>query len=293
MVTPKTMNKEFQHLAALCARLFRTVEQFDGRLFEEFQAERMVTPKTMNKEFQHLAALCARLVGLGAIPVNYAVQVKLPKADGVSTLPFREAEAKALLAACDRLGETNNVRGGYTSYSADRIDEERRYARALVLVLLTTGLRISDAVNLERSKVYLDRKGVTRLKIRTEKTGVVVTLALPNATVNALKKLPSVGHDLYFWAGGDEARLATACDRARRVIARLGAIAKVKDARPHRFRDTWAKEALLHGTSMRTVQLVLGHKSIRTTERHYAPYVPEYQAMIDEATAAVAERLIS
>ena len=40
-------------------------------------------------------------------------------------------------------------------------------------------------------------------------------------------------------------------------------------------------------------KLVLGHKSIRTTEEHYAPYVPEYQEMIDAATDAVAERLIA
>ena len=55
----------------------------------------------------------------------------------------------------------------------------------------------------------------------------------------------------------------------------------------------WAKTALLNGTPMRTVQLVLGHKSIRTTERHYAPFVVEYQSMIDEATTAVAARLIA
>jgi integrase len=274
-------------------RLYRKVDQFDLGLFEQFQAERRVTPKTMGKEFQHLTSLCARLVELGSIPINYAKKVKLPKVDDVSTLPFREAEAKAILAACARLGETENRRGGYRSYSADQIDEERRYARALVLVLLTTGLRISDTVNLHRSKVYLDRKGHTRLRIRTEKTGVMVTLRLPNTTAQALKSLPPVGDELFFWKGGDETQFATACDRARRVIARLGAIAKVQDARPHRFRDTWAKTALLSGTPMRTVQLVLGHKSIRTTEEHYAPFVPEYQEMIDAATDAVAERLIA
>jgi integrase len=63
-------------------------------------------------------------------------------------------------------------------------------------------------------------------------------------------------------------------------------------ALPH-FRCTWAKTALLNGTPMRTVQLVLGHKSIRTTELHYAPYVIEYQQLIDAATDAVAERLIA
>jgi integrase len=280
--------------AGFCERrLYRAVDQFSLRLFEEFQAERTVTPKTMAKEFQHLISFCARLAELGSIPANYAKKVKLPKTDDVSTLPFKESEAKAILAACARLGETENQRGGYASYSAEQLDEERRYARALVLVLLTTGLRISDVVNLQREKVYVDRKGATRMKIRTEKTGVVVTLLLPNATAQALKKLPTVSHELYFWKGGDERQFATATDRARRVISRLGDLAEVKDAHPHRFRDTWAKTALLNGTPMRTVQLVLGHKSIRTTERHYAPFVVEYQSMIDEATAAVAERLIA
>jgi integrase len=274
-------------------RLYRTLDQFSLNLFEEFQAERKVAPKTMAKEFQHLKAFCARAVELGWIKINFAKRVKLPKIDDVSILPFHEDEARAILEACDRLGAETGGRGGYASYSADQIAEERAYARALVLVLLTTGLRISDTVNLERSKVYQDRQGATRLRIRTEKTGVWVTLRLPFVTTQALEKLPRVSDELFFWKSGDERQFATACDRARRVIARLGDLAEVNNAHPHRFRDTWAKEALLAGTPMRTVQLVLGHKSIRTTERHYAPYVPEYQQMIDVATDAVAARLIA
>jgi integrase len=274
-------------------RLLRSAGQFNLSLFEQFQAERAsVTPKTMAKEFQHLRSFCARLVELESIPANYAKKVKLPKTDDVSTLPFQESEAKAILSACARLGETE-TRGGYALYSAAQIDQERRYSRALVLVLLTTGLRVSDTVNLHRSKVFTDRKGATRLRIRTEKTGVVVTLALPRPTVQALKRLPPLSHELYFWKGGDERQFAAARDRARRVIARLGKLAGVEDAHPHRFRDTWAKTALLSGIPMRTVQMVLGHKSILTTEKHYAPYVPEYQKLIDSATAAVAARLIA
>jgi integrase len=274
-------------------RLYRTLDQFSQNLFEEYQAERKVTRKTMAKEFQHLKAFCARAAELGWLKTNFAKKVKLPKADDVSTLPFGEAEARAILEACDSLGAEMTGRGGYSSYSADQIEDERRYARALVLVLLTTGLRISDTVNLERSKIYRDRQGAMRLRIRTEKTGVIVTLRLPGKTMLALEASPHVSDELFFWKGGDERQFATACDRARRVIARLGALAEVKDAHPHRFRDTWAKTALLEGTPMRTVQLVLGHKSIRTTEKHYAPYVPEYQQMIDVATDAVAARLIA
>jgi integrase len=284
----------FKAFEAFCAkRLFRTVDQLNQSLLEQYMASREVTPKTLGKEFQHLTSFCARGIKLGWLETNLARKVELPKADGVSTLPFTETEAKALLAACSRLGETGNKRGGYASYSADQIDEERRYARALGLSLLTTGFRISDVVNLQRAKVFTDGQGAPRLRVRTEKTGVMVTLRLPKATMQALKDLPPVSDELYFWKGGDETQFATACDRARRVIARLGEIAGVADARPHRFRDTWAKTALLNGTPMRTVQLVLGHKSIKTTEEHYAPYVPEYQAMIDAATSAVAERLLA
>jgi site-specific recombinase XerD len=171
-------------------RFYRTVDQLSLKVFELWQAGRRVTPKSMHKEFTHLSGWCSRLVELGSVQINFARKVKLPKVDSVSTLPFKEAEAKAILAACARLGEGMTGRGGYASYSADQIDEERRYARALVLLLLTTGLRISDAVNLQRSKVLTDRKGIVRLRIRTEKTGVMVTLALPGATVQALKSLP-------------------------------------------------------------------------------------------------------
>jgi site-specific recombinase XerD len=203
-------------------RLYRTVAQMNLKLFELWQTERKVTPKSMHKEFTHLSGWCARGIELGWLQVNFAKKVKLPKADGVSTLPFREAEAKAILAACSRLAESAEGRGGYASYSVDQVDEERRYARALVLMLLTTGLRISDVVNLERSKVYVDRKGTTRLRIRQEKTREWVMLALPTPTAQALNNLPHVSEELYFWRGGDERQFATACDRARRVISRLG-----------------------------------------------------------------------
>ncbi len=281
----------FKAFAAFCdERRFRTVDQMNLSLFEQYLAARAVTPKTADKEFQHLTSFCARGIKLGWLETNFAKDVELPKAEGVSTMPFKESEAKAIQAAVARLGESERGSGGYASYSADQLDEARRYARALVLVLLTTGLRISDTVNLARAKVFIDRKGVTRLRIRTEKTGVLVTLQLPNATVQALKNLPHVSDELYFWRGGN---FAAACDRARRLIARLGQLAGIENAHPHRFRDTWAVTALLNGTPMRTVQLVLGHKSIRTTEESYAPYVPEYQALLDAATDGVAGRLIA
>src|SRR5215831_4259512 len=90
----------FKAFEAFCAlRLFRTVDQMNQGLFEQYMASRGITPKTLGKEFQHLTSFCARGIKNGWLQTNFAKAVELPKADGVSTLPFREAEAKAILAA--------------------------------------------------------------------------------------------------------------------------------------------------------------------------------------------------
>lgn len=38
---------------------------------------------------------------------------------------------------------------------------------------------------------------------------------------------------------------------------------------------------------MRTVPLLLGHKSIKPTEKHYAPFVSAMQKALDEATESL------
>jgi integrase len=64
-------------------------------------------------------------------------------------------------------------------------------------------------------------------------------------------------------------------------MARAG----IKNGHPHRFRDTFSVRLLEKGEQLRTVQLLLGHSSIKTTEKHYAPWVESFQATLDAATA--------
>lgn len=54
---------------------------------------------------------------------------------------------------------------------------------------------------------------------------------------------------------------------------------------PHRFRDTFSVSLLEKGEDLRTAQLLLGHTSIKTTEKHYAPFVQSFQRILDAATA--------
>ncbi len=79
-------------------------------------------------------------------------------------------------------------------------------------------------------------------------------------------------------------KLLTAIGDARRTVFRVLKVPNVK-GHPHRFRDTFSVRLLEQGEDLRTVQLLLGHTSIRTTEKHYAPFVQSFQRILDAATA--------
>jgi integrase len=46
-----------------------------------------------------------------------------------------------------------------------------------------------------------------------------------------------------------------------------------KRCHPHMFRDTFAVELLLSGVPIDQVSLLLGHSSVKVTEKHYSPFV--------------------
>ncbi len=154
--------------------------------------------------------------------------------------------------------------------------------RAFMLVLLYSGLRISDVARLRRSQLNAE---TGHLMVRQMKT-TPVCIQLPQAVVNELLELPvepskdAARCAYFFWNGASN--LPTIVGNLRRSISRLSKIAKIR-AHPHRFRDTFAKRLLDQDVPLRTVSLLLGHQNIRTTERYYAQFVRSQQRLLDAA----------
>ena len=74
----------------------------------------------------------------------------------------------------------------------------------------------------------------------------------------------------------------------RRSLTRLFEIANIRkpDGTPkrchaHMFRDTFAVELLNKGVPIDRVSLLLGHSSVKVTEKHYAPFVKERQQQLE------------
>jgi integrase/recombinase XerD len=253
-----------EHCASKNLRELRGLRLED---FRSFRAARKVAATTQRKEIEHLRAWGAFCLDHEWIPKNFARKLKPPAENGPITMPYEREEIALMLAACDRI----------ENFNTGTVERSRKRARALLLLMLYSGLRVSDAIQVER--IRLGKDG--RLLMRAMKTGVPLYVRLHPDCVKALLALP-VESPYFLWSG--KSKIETATGSARRTVDCISRISGVK-ARPHRFRDTFAVELLAHGEDIRTVQLLLGHESLKTTERHYAPFVKRFQDRLDAATA--------
>jgi integrase len=204
------------------------------------------------------------MVDHGWWPENLALKLKRPKANDPPTMPYTRDEIAALLAACDQFTDWHGLEG----------QENARRLRAFLLFLRYSALRVGDATSCP-----VERLTGSRLFLHTAKTGVPVYIPLPTFVVEALNACPRKSDRYWFWTGvGSKDTLA---GNWRRTFRRLCEIANVKGGHPHRFRDTLAVEMLLKGIPMDRVSVLLGHSSVKITERHYAPWVQARQAQLE------------
>ena len=264
---PSTIVSYKNTLGHLAAFFGKSLADVTLEKLTTFRAARKVSAASANKEIQTLRAFLNFATARRWIEENPAALLKGPKADAAPTLPFTSDEVAKIIEACGRIDNPNKR----------EIPRARLRARAFVLTLLYSGFRISDAVKLRRDAV---NKKTGQLHVRVMKTGQPLYIRLPRVALKALDALPAES-EYYFWSG--RAKLSTAVGSARRTIDCVTDLAGVKDVHPHRFRDTFSVELLKNGTDLRTVQLLLGHTSIRTTEKHYAPFVESMQKMLDDA----------
>lgn len=118
-----------------------------------------------------------------------------------------------------------------------------------------------------------------RIYLYTQKTGVPVPCVLPSFVSEALKTVPRLSEKYYFWTGNST--LHTAIGIWQRSLKNLFRLAKVSNGYAHRFRDTFSVELLLAGVPMEEVSILLGHSSVKITQKHYSPWVRDRQLQLE------------
>ena len=158
--------------------------------------------------------------------------------------------------------------------------DNARRLRALTLLLRYSGLRIGDAVKLPRSKITEDG----RLLLYTEKSQKHVYCPLPRFVVEALEEgaALSTSPDYFFWSGKSKHHSVVGnWQRSYRKLFKLAQFKPQDRAHPHRFRHTLAVELLQAGVPIDRVSILLGHSSVKITEKHYAAWVKGRQELLE------------
>jgi site-specific recombinase XerD len=139
--------------------------------------------------------------------------------------------------------------------------------RAIALVMYAGGLRITEAIELEVQDIDAER-GVIRIRHgkgkKARETMLSPTLL---AALRAYWKRFRPPLPLLFVSPRNQQRVRQATVRAALHRARIEAGIN-RSVTPHGLRHSFATHLLDHGTSLRVIQVLLGHSSIETTTRY-------------------------
>jgi integrase/recombinase XerD len=215
------------------------------------------------------------------IQQNPALGLSKIRTHQIPTDYFPRDEFAKIIAATYVYGDS---RGGFIP-----IEDTRGRLRTLTLLMRWSGLRIRDAVILERHRLHEDS-----LLLYQAKTGQPVYVPLPPNVAEALRAIPEgpkPNPRYFFWSGNGLPKSAVAdWQRSYRRLFEIANIRKLdgekKRCHPHMFRDTFAVEMLLAGVPIDQVSILLGHSSVKITEKHYAPFVKARQLQLQASVPA-------
>lgn len=146
--------------------------------------------------------------------------------------------------------------------------------RAILELFFSTGMRVSELANLKRDQINLERDEFT-IRGKGDKTRIVF---VSHQSRHWLKKYLDMRDDdsPFMFIRHDRAASDKSVDKEtgpitprsiERLVKRYALLAGIpKDISPHSLRHSFATDLLMNGADLRSVQAMLGHASITTTQ---------------------------
>jgi integrase/recombinase XerD len=251
---PKTVDAYRRDLAALAAWLDRPVGRITTEQLEQYIAELRaagLSPSTIARRVAAIRSFFRHQALLGTRTDNPAAELDLPRRRRTLPRTLSPAEAERLVEAAN--GTTPRALRD----------------RALVELLYGGGLRVSEAVDLQKSSVDLDAR-IVRCIGKGSKERIV---PIGRQAAQALRRYLGRGRpfldvrhrpELFLNAKGGGLTRAGAFLILRKLAAKAGL--EPGRVHPHLLRHSFATHLLEGGADLRSVQEMLGHADLATTE---------------------------
>jgi len=151
---------------------------------------------------------------------------------------------------------------------ADAPEIIKKRDKAIVEMLFSTGLRVSELANLKKEQINLKKEEFT-VRGKGDKPRVVF---LSNQAKFWIKQYLEARQDVspFLFVSHDrahESENALTPRSVERLVKKYSKIAGItKKVTPHTMRHSYATDLLMNGADIRSVQAMLGHSSITTTQ---------------------------
>ena len=244
--TAFTSIQSFQTLLQNCGKFnLSSLTQEDLEAFVEFQQDRGLKPLSVKSNLRQVQTFLRYLIAgenVSSYVLARPIRIKVPDALPRAMDPL---DGKRLLSV------TQNIRD-----------------RAMILVLLRTGMRIGELLRTRVSDVHLGERKILLWVGEKNRTGRVVYLSEDACeALRAWERKRDAGKALLFYAQG---RSSMSYTGARRLLGKYLKKANLshKGYSLHGLRHTCATELLNAGMRLECLQQLLGHSTVEQTRRY-------------------------
>ena len=164
-----------------------------------------------------------------------------------------------------------------SAFSDEQIENIRKYVAenkrniAIIDILLSSGIRVSELVRLNRSSINLNSRTCIVFGKGSKQRETYFDVRTKIELENYLKTRKDKNRALFVTSHkknkhGAYTRLTV--NSVEKMIREIGTKTEIENVHPHRFRRTMATRAIDKGMPIEQVQVLLGHTKIDTTLRY-------------------------
>jgi integrase len=270
----RSADREKSILAGIRSELGRSfVREVDGdavaRWYENLTTVRELSPGTAVRHFNVMHHMMKKAATIWSkdtgIDRNPADQVEVKRPDDQRDRYLSEDELRTLKLALDE-----------KIYRKGTNDFNKTYCRLrlIVLIAVTTGMRMSEIFGLKRSDVMYN-EGLLAVRAKL-KGGKMRYVPMPPELADELRQFtPQPANNVLYIAGNNHERIfppkKDAKGERQRVEGSFEDLlerADIQDFRFHDLRHTFASWYMMNGGDLYELAKILGHSNIKMTERY-------------------------
>jgi integrase/recombinase XerC len=216
---------------------------------------------TINRQLAVLRAFGLWAKNSGSVPYN--------PVDGIKSIAQQKHAPKWL----DRREQAALQREAERRIQAAKTEPAKRQAirdHCILIVLLNTGVRVTELINLELSDISItDRKG--ELLVRAGKGEKQRVIPINNTARKALLAWFDIRPEIKSSKVFITQRGEITSRAVQLLLEDLGKSARIQKMTPHMARHTFAKNLVNSGVTLEKVAMLLGHTSLDTTMVYTTP----------------------